>query len=293
MKKINILFWILVVTVIKLHAQAQTDFVWPASNPPFKEHHFNGLWTESFVLDSVTIIKDTTKRSLIKAPNDLGTIDKAIASYVSFNTKAWGKSLYKLDFYKDIDYPTDDIVNEMNSEDHKLNGYYKHYLTLNLMYDTTEVAACFVETYYSQKEPKVHYLLMFERKSNGWYLLGGNPYQYLKSLSEIKYHYVMNLLQGLKMKVEEPNAKAYNELLSKVYKNNILNLNVLMTEMIPNVFDKDSIKNYKAKYSKLLATPNYIIDWSLISQNKIVVNAFESYKTIFLTYFEKDVYDSR
>jgi len=221
-------------------------------------------------------------------PNDLSTIDKAVASYVSFTTKAWGKSLYQSDYFKKLDYPTTDIVNQMNSEDHKKNGYYKHFLTLHLTYDTTEVAACFVETYYSKEQPKVSYLLMFERKGNAWYLLAGSPYHYLKSLSQIKFHYLINLLQGLKMKPEDPNAVIYNELLSKLYKNNIFNLNILLSEIIPSPLDKEEIVNSKKKYAVLVSTPKdpYAINWNLISNAKINVKSFVATEDLFPTYFE-------
>jgi hypothetical protein len=194
--------------------------------------------------------------------------------------------LYQSDYFKKLDYPTTDIVNQMNSEDHKKNGYYKHFLTLHLTYDTTEVAACFVETYYSKEQPKVSYLLMFERKGNTWYLLGGSPYHYLKSLSEIKFHYLMNLLQGLKMKPEDPNAVVYNELLSKVYKNNNFNLNILLSEIIPSPLDKDSIKNYKKRYGGIVSSPNYDINWNLISSKSIQVKSFYSSQILFATYFK-------
>jgi hypothetical protein len=282
MKRIIILLCVSIAPFIKTLAQTE----WAAGNPPFREYSVKGLWVESFVLDSVTVIKDTTKRNLIKAPNDLGTIDKAIASYVSFNTKAWGKSLYKIDYFKEMDYPPISVVEQMSSEDHKKNGYYKHYLTLHLTYDTTEIAACFVETYYNQKETNVHYLLMFERRGNTWYLLGGNPYQYLKSLSEIKFQYAINLMQGIKMNLADPNAVAYNQLLAKIYKNNIMDLNVLNNEVVPNIFDNDSIKNYKSQYAGLLASPNYVIDWNLISSKSIQVKSFYSSQVLFSTYFK-------
>ena len=282
MKRIAILFCVVVAPFVQLFGQTE----WAAEFPSFREYSVKAVWTESFELESAIISKDSTKRPLIQAPNDLSTIDKAVAAYVSFNTKAWGKSLYQIDYFKKMDYPSADIVQVMSSEDHKMNSYYRNYLTLNLRYDTTEVAACFVETYYNKKQPKVYYLLMFEKKGNKWYLLGGSPYHYLKSLSEIKFHYVVSLLQGVKMKPEDPNAVAYNELLSKVYKNNAFNLSVLMKEIIPNVFDNDSIKNYKKKYADIVASANYAINWNLVSSKSIQVKSFYSPQILFATYFK-------
>jgi len=278
----KIVFIVLLISLGSAHGQTE----WPSYNPPFKEYPLQALWTDSFRLDSAVISKDTTKKPLITVPNNLSTIDKAVAAYVSFNTKAWGKSLYKSDYFAKMDYPSANVLEVMNSDDHKKNGYYRHYLTLHLSFDTSEVAACFVETYYNQAQPKVYYLLMFERKENGWFLLGGNPYQYVKSLSEIKFHYIINLLQGIEMKPNEPNVTAYNKLFSKVYKNNSIDLSLLTTEMIPNIFDNDSIKNYKMQYADLLATPNYAINWNLISQNKMKVSTLNASKKLFPSYFE-------
>ncbi len=282
MKRIIILLCVCIAPFIKTLGQTE----WAAGNPPFREYSVKGLWVETFELESAVISRDTSKKPLIQVPNDLSTIDEAVASYVSFNTKAWGKSLYKLDYFKQMDYPSADIVQVMSSEDHKKNGYYKNYLTLNLLHDTTEVAACFVETYYSKQQPKVYYLLMFEKKGNLWYLLGGDPYQSLKAFSHIKFQYVVNLLQGNKINPKEPNAVAYNELLAKIYKNNIMDLNVLNNEVVPNIFDNDSIKNYKSQYAGLLASPNYVIDWNLISSKAIQVKSFYSSEVLFATYFK-------
>jgi hypothetical protein len=99
----------------------------------------------------------------------------------------------------------------------------------------------------------------------------------------------MNLLQGLKMKPEEPNAVVFNELLSKIYKNNIFNLNILMTEIIPNFFDKEDIKNRKKIYTGLLFLPreSYTINWDLISNSKINVKSFVHTEELYHTYFER------
>jgi len=110
MKDMKIVFIVLLISLGSAHGQTE----WPSYNPPFKEYPLQALWTDSFRLDSAVISKDTTKKPLITVPNNLSTIDKAVAAYVSFNTKAWGKSLYKSDYFAKMDYPSANVLEVMN-----------------------------------------------------------------------------------------------------------------------------------------------------------------------------------
>ena len=92
MKKISLLFYVSLLTLLQLQAQTTTELY--AEYPPFKSHMLEAYWTEKFEIDSIIFHENKTPLKPVKSFEGIDNLDKAIKSFYSFNNSVWYKKLY-------------------------------------------------------------------------------------------------------------------------------------------------------------------------------------------------------
>ena len=248
MKKISLLFYVSLLTLLQLKAQTTTKLY--AEYPPFKSYMLEAYWTEKFEIDSMVFHDNKKPLKPVKEFEGIDNLDKAITSFHSFNNSAWYKKLYTSEFYEENADIFDEILATRLSKDYSKNAYYKKLLTIFFIYDSKKYAMCITESYFDEENPYQRRTLIYENSNSSWLLIDGLPLNYLSRLEKIKLEYLKVLLKNTTDDVEE---KLIKELKTKIFINNYLDLPLLEANVTSNPFDKPNVVEKKKQYAFLLA----------------------------------------
>ena len=193
MKKISLLFYVSLLTL--LHLQAQTTTKLYAEYPPFKSYMLEAYWTEKFEIDSMVFHDNKKPLKPVKEFEGIDNLDKAITSFHSFNNSAWYKKLYTSEFYEENADIFDEILATRLSKDYSKNAYYKKLLTIFFIYDSKKYAMCITESCFDEENPYQRRTLIYENSNSSWLLIDGLPLNYLSRLEKIKLEYLKVLLK--------------------------------------------------------------------------------------------------